>query len=146
MRSPCQEAGNVPVYYMFYNPLVLPTMVTLPATPGGDHPESVLVGTRVVPYKTVALAFDDSDVETSYSPSYADLLEKLPAPFQDPDHRGGWRLESFIADEVLRCREGYRTTDLRDRTLETLFYRRSGPIAAAFAITINGPARHDVDA
>lgn len=49
----------------------------------------------------------------------------------------GWRLETFVADEVLRCRQGALFDGSADENLEYLFYRRSAPIQAAIAITID---------
>jgi hypothetical protein len=49
----------------------------------------------------------------------------------------GWRLERFVADEVLRCRQGTIFDDSSDPNLYGLLYRRSAPISAAIAITID---------
>jgi hypothetical protein len=48
----------------------------------------------------------------------------------------GWRLENFVADEVLRCRQGVLFDGSADQNLLSLFYRRSAPIQAAISITI----------
>ena len=129
---------STPVYYLFYNPSVLPWSIELPAEPDRAMPSEVRVGARVVPFSALRSAFGKS--KASKSPRFADLVARLPRPFAAAANRGGWRLESVVADEVLGCREGYRTTNLTDHELESLFYRRTGPIAAAFAITIDGPA------
>jgi len=61
----------------------------------------------------------------------------LPIDPTDPNSAIGWRLERFVADEVLRCREGQIFQDLADRNLQDLLYGRAAPIAAAIAITID---------
>ena len=48
----------------------------------------------------------------------------------------------FVVDLLLGCRVGYVAEDLlRDEGLERVFYRRTGPIAAAIAVTIDAPGR-----
>ena len=49
----------------------------------------------------------------------------------------GWRLERFVADEVLRCREGRLFDDTTDPNLRALFYARSAPITAAIVMTVD---------
>jgi hypothetical protein len=51
----------------------------------------------------------------------------------------GWPLDSFVADELLGCREGQVFESVNDEAIETLFNRRSGPIAAAISITLEAP-------
>jgi len=48
----------------------------------------------------------------------------------------GWRLEDFV-DQLVTCKNGYVAKDSADAGLETVFYRRQGPIAAAIAVTID---------
>ncbi len=131
------EQSSTPVYYLFYNPAVLPWSVQLPAAPEPKLPKQVRAGARVVPFSALRIAF--GPWKKARTPRFEDLATKLPTPFKAKANRGGWRLESFVADEILGCREGYRTTKLADQELQGLFYRRSGPISAAFAITIDGP-------
>jgi hypothetical protein len=49
----------------------------------------------------------------------------------------GWRIENFVADEVLRCREGKRFDGVDDEVLTGLLYRRNAPIAAAITMTVD---------
>jgi hypothetical protein len=51
----------------------------------------------------------------------------------------GWRLETFLADEFLSCHEGAVFGSITDDRIQTLFYRRSGPIAAAISMTVDAP-------
>lgn len=63
----------------------------------------VSVGTRIVPAASL-YGFLDARGKT-YSPSLADTKTLM----SDPDAKPyGWRLEHFIADLLLGCRQGYR--------------------------------------
>jgi hypothetical protein len=128
------KQSGIPVYYLFYNPLVLPWAATVPATALPALPD-LEVGARVMPAKVVHRLL--SPTASNHHPNYADLLA-APAPFRRR-HAGGWRLEHFVADELVACREGYVAGANTDHALEQLFYSRSGPISAAVAVTIEAP-------
>jgi hypothetical protein len=64
------------------------------------------------------------------SPNFNDLARPEAA---------NWTLEHFVADELLACREGARFNSVNDEKMRTLFYRRSGPIAAALSVWIEEP-------
>ncbi len=66
-------------------------------------------------------------------PSLADLANPSGLPSY------GWRIEDFICDEVLACHHGHEYQSIREDRMWRLFNRRSGPIAAAIAITIESP-------
>jgi len=68
------------------------------------------------------------------SPRFFELLSRHANSSNDLH---GWRLESFVADEVLRCREGRLFEDARDARLASLVYERTAPIAAAIVVTID---------
>lgn len=125
-----ERSCRVPVYYHLYNPWRLPYELEVPisvyAPPVGE-PE---LGVRVIPASIMHPIVADTSTQ---SPAVADIrtLGALP--------RHGWRLEDFVCDQVLPCREGREFQSLADDGIEALFYRRSGPIAAAIAITIEAP-------
>ena len=58
----------------------------------------------------------------------------------DDDFAYGWPLEFFAGDLFLKCLEGSGFETVGDERIQNLFYRRSGPIAAAIAIAIEEPA------
>jgi hypothetical protein len=126
---------GIPVYYGFYDPTSLPYSAQYPV-PAGTTPASVnAVGCRVLPSKVVHAAV--AGLPDGRAPS-ADSLRLVP-PI-DPADAGssrGWRLERFIADEVLRCREGRLFEDAADENLRRLLYARTAPIQAAISITID---------
>jgi hypothetical protein len=55
------------------------------------------------------------------------------------EHEYGWPLEHFISDLFLGCSEGTPFETISEGRIQTLFYRRSGPISAAIAISIEAP-------
>ena len=55
------------------------------------------------------------------------------------DFAGGWPLEYFAAELFLKCYEGSPFESMTDERIRNLFYRRSGPIAAAIAIVVEQP-------
>jgi hypothetical protein len=56
-----------------------------------------------------------------------------------PSDQHGWRLEAFIADEVMRCREGRLFERPDDSDLYELLYERTAPIASLIQIGIDLP-------
>lgn len=136
-----EQSKEIPVYYLFHNPSVVPLSVPVPHSDAEPIPKRSEVGCRVVPCRHVRqMMASASDNE---SPSYGQIVRNLPAPFGAPEHAGGWRLEHFVVELLLRCKTG-RVTDIRnDRGLYEVFNRRSGPIPAAIAITIDAPSGFD---
>ena len=126
-----EEQHHTPVYYHFYNPWRLPFTQHVPieryTTPSG----ALEMGVRVVPSALIHDALNGCN--KGYSPTVSDV-----AASGAPDTYG-WRLEEFIASELLECREGARFDSLNRPSIRDLFYRRSGPIAAAIAITVEAP-------
>lgn len=129
-----QKMSGIPVYYLFYNPVAIPWSARVPAADLTPLPDNA-VGCRVVTADVLHSLI--AQEKKGYHPTYKDLL-RLSAPFLD-EHRAGWRLEHYVADELMRCSEGHVTSDETDHVLERLFYRRSGPISAAIAVTVEAP-------
>ena len=133
-----EKMSGIPIYYLLYNPIKLPWSATVPTVKFPEMP-SIKIGCRIIRARTLHSAL--ADEATGYHPSYADVAS-LSAPFKGL-HRGGWALEHFVADELLRCQEGHIASGETDHVLEQLFYNRTGPISAAIAVTIETPP--DVD-
>lgn len=96
------------------------------------------VGCRIVPARQLHSALTGQP--DGHSPAYGELRASLGTPF-DPDlHPTGWRLEHFVTNLLLDCETGYIADSRSDRGLNYIFNRRSGPIAAALAITLDAPA------
>jgi hypothetical protein len=131
-----ERSTEIPVYYLLYNPSVLPHTVNVPVSV--EHPSlDCQVGVRVIPSTNMRSLLQTM----AGSPSFADI-ERLPSPFIGED-AAGWRLEKFVVDLLLQCKVG-RITDVRnDEGLYRVFYRRSGPIAAAVSVTLDAPDGFD---
>ena len=122
------KRSKIPVFYQFYNPLVLPFEQLIPLQSDScDHP--LEFGTRILSSADVHRILDAKD--KNYSPTVEDM-----GGAKDPF---GWSLEYFVADLMLRCKEGYIYEGLQDEDIFNLFNRRSGAIAAAFAVVIEQP-------
>lgn len=124
-----QADMGLKVYYQLYNPWSVPFTQHIPLA-GYAAPTGIPdLGVRVVP-----AALMHAKLEGERSPRLCELVDLGPLP----DH--GWRLESFMCDELLGCREGDQFLSIADDRIQRLFYRRTGAIAAAIAITIEAPA------
>ncbi len=123
---------GIPVYYGLYNPITLPYAGLYPAASESTEPAENDVGCRVVPAPDVHTCL--AGVYGGKAPNFEELTLSTP---MDPESIHGWRMERFVADEVLRCRQGVTFEDPQDPNLRQLFYERSAPITAAIAITID---------
>ena len=131
-------ARDIPVFYAFYNPLQLPSRSSYPRLNGerSDGPNNL--GCRVQTMEQVHTRLET--LAPGKSPTFGGLSgfeSEAPRPAGDDPFAGaGWRLENFVADEVLRCRQGALFDAATNPDLRSLFYERTAPIAAAIAINI----------
>jgi hypothetical protein len=128
---------NIPVYYALYNPPSVPSSGLHPVSGGVKTLEDNEVGCRILKREEVESILNDLPVGTT--PSFGEMQNPGRKTSFDPYAAHGWRLESFIADEVMRCREGRLFEDTQDETLAGLLYRRTAPIAAAIVMTVDLP-------
>lgn len=132
-----QQERGIPVYYLLYNPSVLPWRVSVPlAAPLGES-WNRSVGARIVSYDNVVTACDK--LSAGGNPTFSMLRSALGSDLMAP----GCSLEDFITDRLLGCFEGYIAQPKNDPGLYEVFFNRSGPIAAAIAITIDAPSGID---
>lgn len=125
-----QGEFGIPVHYLFYNPVRVPWATTVPSIGRGAVPQST-VGCRIVPARQIReLANRKIRV-----PSYKDI-GSLAAPHDYAPFVAGWRLEEFVVSLLLGCHEGVVLSESVENAMEYLFYRRTGPIAAAFAVNL----------
>lgn len=125
-----QADPGLKVYYHLYNPWQVPFRQRVPIAEYVSREGLPELGVRVIPASLMHGVLHETK---SPEPSLGDL-SSLPIV---PDF--GWRLETFVADEVLACREGDSIPGRDDVRLRRLFGDRTGPIAAAIAITIEAP-------
>lgn len=60
-------------------------------------------------------------------------------PFTAAQSQAGWRLEESVVHPLLECETGYIADGPNDNGLNYIFNRRSGPISAALAVTLDAP-------
>lgn len=119
-----EERHQIPVHYLLHHPLELPWEQTIPVQTIIDFDSlECRLGARVTRSQDVRTALREEQVD--YHPRFSDLSEN------------GWPLDDFVADELLKCREGYIAQGPDDSGLFQVFNRRTGPIAAAIAIVID---------
>lgn len=128
---------GIPVYYALYNPPSVPSSGLHPETGGITPLAENGVGCRVLRREEVNNILDQLPVGTT--PSLAAMQNPKRKSAFDPFAVHGWRLETFVADEVMRCREGRLFEDAQDEILSSLLYRRSAPITAAIVMTVDLP-------
>jgi hypothetical protein len=128
---------QIPIYYLLYNPWRIPHTVTFPLAAGYEVHGACEVGCRIVPAQQLRTALDGQP--EGHSPAYEELEGHLPDPFTDEHNRSGWRFEHFIVDLLLECETGYIANSPDDGGLNYIFNRRTGPISAALALTIEAP-------
>jgi hypothetical protein len=127
-----QNEAKIPVYYGLYCPLRSPASLVYP-TINGSTPEPNLLGMRVRSADHVHSVV--ASLVAGKSPSLSDLAGEEFS--EKSSGKIGFRIEDFVADEVLACREGKLFESTTDQNLERLLYERSAPITAAISITID---------
>lgn len=128
---------NIPVFYNLYNPPTVPFESTIPRIAGTSEDESIVCGCRVLRASEVHGILDSLPTGKAVSFKDASVPERKTKSDKFSDH--GWKIESFVADEVLRCREGRLFTDTQDADLRALLYERTAPITSAIAVTVDIP-------
>lgn len=126
-----QTEVGLKVYYQFYNPWLVPFTQRIPLAGYAPPSGTPDLGVRIVPASMVHAKLG---TQSGATPKLGDFSDIAPLPPY------GWRLEQFVCDELLACREGDQFTSISDSRIQRLFNRRSGPISAAIALTIEAPA------
>jgi hypothetical protein len=124
-----REQNGIPVHYQFYNPAVVPFATRIPATGRIVSANDPALGVRVM---------RAADVHAVLR-KLKDGAHPTLAHFKEVDGYGGlggWSLQEFMVDMFVGCREGTHFQSVNDPKMYNLFNRRSGPISAAIAITI----------
>lgn len=119
------------VHYLLYNPWALEVTYTYPLSGAVKLGAAGNGGCRVVPAKSLRASLVSKT--QGYSPSFAEV-GKIANDLNLG--QAGWRLEDFISKLLLKCKEGNLFESLDQENIYALFNRRSGPIAAAVAVTV----------
>ena len=131
------DERGIPVYYALYNPARVPSKGLHPQTSGYAPLDPNEVGCRVLKREEVNSVL--GELPAGATPSFGEMKNPNRDSKFDPFAVHGWRLETFVADEVMRCREGRLFEDAQDDVLAGLLYRRSAPITAAVVMTVDLP-------
>lgn len=126
-----EEQSQIPVHYLFYNPWKIDCSYQYPIDRVTSLGSTANGGARVI--SATSLREKMADKDNGYQPTLADIAW---AESSADKNKYGWRLEHFISDRLLRCKEGRLFENLEDDGIFALFNRRSGPIAAAISINI----------
>jgi len=127
---------QMPVYYSLYNPPAMPYWGVVPrnaAFPLGQ--ENIPLGCRVMTAQETHEAL--ARLPIGRTPQFQELVVMASPASTDAYRNHGWRLESFIADELLRCRQGRLFDRDNDSDLHALLYERTAPIASLIQISID---------
>ena len=126
-----EEHHRLDVHYLLYNPWSIDTSYSFPRHGKLALGPPANGGCQVVAGAALRAAM--ASKPAGYSPTFAELSQtsNLPLPGS-----GGWRLENFISNLLLKCKQGNLFESLDQENIFALFNRRSGPIAAAVAVTI----------
>lgn len=118
------------VYYMFYNPPFVPLDV--------HYPLEVYCTLGIEPTLGIKVFHANAihQMLIGWSLGRSPSLTEVGAAGTPP---GGWRLETWAADLLLSCREGSRYESPDEPKIRSLLERRSGPIGAAIAVSIELP-------
>lgn len=132
-----EQKYRIPVHYLLYNPLTIPWSVSFPITLDGDQVAECDVGCRIVPSKQVRKAIALLSIDRP--PSYGELSRMLGQPFTSAECKGGWRMESYVVDELLSCKDGLIDETPQYAELTRIFSQKTQPIHSAMTITFDMP-------
>jgi hypothetical protein len=133
-----EKQYRIPVHYMLYNPNQIPSSSSVPVTTPPDETSPCDVGCRIVPSRVMRQMVSQRSVECP--PSYAEVSTRLPDPFSRSGTVGGWRLEKYVTEMLIACKDGLIDETSDYRQLRAIFSEKTRPISAAIAITIDMPA------
>jgi hypothetical protein len=132
---------KIPVCYSLYNPPTMPFEGTTPRSVSGNQAVGDnQLGCRVLTSHEVHAAL--AQLPVGRTPRFIEMIRQASATnVAHPYDKHGWRLETYVADEVMRCREGRLFERADDADLYTLLYERTAPIASLIQISIDLPAK-----
>ncbi|HVX13837.1 MAG TPA: hypothetical protein VHC22_21825 [Pirellulales bacterium] len=129
-----EQRHKLNVHYLLYNPLSVPHEKSFPIMEPEVDGENI-VGCRVVPSKSLRAMVAELKIERP--PSFGEISTKLREPFDKANAQCGWRLEDYIVDELLACKDGLIDESAQYDHLMHIFSQKSQPIHAALVITFD---------
>ena len=125
---------GVKLYYLFYNPAALPWSIDSPVEQA-PYIEKNEVGCRVVPMDL--LDSSSNLFQSARSPSYEGIEHAVKDKLDGDDMDAGWRLEYFVNDLFIACKEGVIDDTPNFEMLHSLMSQKSSPISSAISITFD---------
>lgn len=122
------------MYYLFYNPIDIPHAVKMPMTSTPEFGENI-IGCRVLPKEQLDNALQKK--ASGYVPSYKDIKNGVPSKLSGEEFTSGWRLENFVSDLMLECKEGLVDDSPNFESLSILMNQKSRPMSCALSITFD---------
>lgn len=138
-----ERRHKIPVHYLLYNPLLIPSSMTFPITEREGPIGDCIVGCRVVPSSALRKMVRERSVERP--PSYEEVSTRLCNPFTEGETIGGFRLESYVVDQLIACKDGLIDNTPKFEHLLHIFSQKSGPIHAAILITFDVPSASAIE-
>lgn len=132
MASFTEKFGEA-IYYLLYNPPTLPVSIRYPII------EKMAVETPALGCRVFTVA-DVNQALASLSENAAPTFQQIAALGSSSN----WRLEQWAADLLLTCQVGRQFDDSDEDLVSNLLARRSGPIGAAIAVSIELGAAAEV--
>jgi len=129
-----ERRWSTEMYYLFYNPVCLPLSVQMPLQNLPDLPAND-IGCRVVQKRQLDEVI--AERPRGYSPSFSDLEKGLGLEDKGVPSKGGWRLEDFAADLVLKCEAGLVDESPNFESLAILMNQKQRPMSCALSITFD---------
>lgn len=131
-----QEKFGMKMYYLLYNPLKIPYNIKMPVE---IHPKfgKNEVGCRVIPKEFLDEAL--TIFPNKHTPSFGDIKYMLSGEFLNKQHDAGWRLEYFIVDLMMACKEGIIDDSPNFETVLHFLNDKRSPMSSSLSITIDSP-------
>ena len=126
-----EKQHELDVHYLLYNPWSLDTTYSFPLHGNVALGHAGNGGCRVLP--AAVLREGLASKSKGHSPTFNEVVHSMNTHAHGS---AGWRLEHFISNLLLKCKQGNLFENLDQENIFALFNRRSGPIAAAVAVTI----------
>jgi hypothetical protein len=131
-----QERFGMKMYYLLYNPLIIPYSIKMPVE---VHPKfgKNKIGCRVIPKDFLDEAL--ASYPAKHTPSFGDIKYMLSGEFLNKQHDAGWRLEYFIVDLMMACKEGIIDDSPNFETVLRFLNDKRSPMSSSLSVTIDSP-------
>lgn len=131
-----QERFGMKMYYLLYNPLAIPHSIKMPVETQPKLGKNK-IGCRIIPKDFLDEAL--ATYPSKHKPSFGDIKYMLSGEFLDKRHDAGWRLEYFIVDLMMACKEGIVDDSPNFDTMVRFMNDKRAPMSSSLSITFDSP-------